>query len=507
MVNFLIIFFLLCTPSWATFIPEQVLELTAFDELLVAEPTPQVHLQFPYNLNTNLVEIRENNSGTCTQDQGMAVIQSGSSATSACHMLSRTAVRYNPGQGSSIKFTASFTTGKAGSVQIAGMGEVGDGLFVGFNGVDFSIDRREQGQKEIQTLSISAGASGSGNVTINLDGQGTTVALTAGDTAREVAVKIADTDFGDAGLGWSADVDSSTVIFRAWSSGDKTGVFDFQDTGSTSASGTSVETVAGITTINNWINQSNFNLDKLDGSGNSGMTIDPTKLNVYEIQFEYLGAGAILYRVENPTTGRFITFHLIQYANENIIPSLQNPSLPLHIMSKNTTNATNLTVKTASMGGFIEGIDRELGLVYGESNLKTGVGTTETPIISIKNNLVYQGVENRVRIDLDGMNVSSDGTKLVTIRLLRNATLTGTPNFTTFASDVSVISVDTDATGVITEQGSEILALQLGKSDSKEVPLKQFDLMVSPGEIITITGQTQAASSDIGVSLHWEELF
>jgi len=60
----------------------------AFGELLVAEPTPVVQIQFPYNINTDLIEKRENASGTITESQSMAVIQSGASANSAGHMLS-----------------------------------------------------------------------------------------------------------------------------------------------------------------------------------------------------------------------------------------------------------------------------------------------------------------------------------------------------------------------------------------------------------------------------------
>lgn len=39
----------------------------AFGELLVAEPTPVIQLQFPYNINADLIESRENNLGTVTE--------------------------------------------------------------------------------------------------------------------------------------------------------------------------------------------------------------------------------------------------------------------------------------------------------------------------------------------------------------------------------------------------------------------------------------------------------
>jgi len=47
--------------------------------------------------------------------------------------------------------------------------------------------------------------------------------------------------------------------------------------------------------------------DPLDGTGDSGMTYDPTKLNVFEIRFQYLGAGAIEYWIESDTIGKLIS--------------------------------------------------------------------------------------------------------------------------------------------------------------------------------------------------------
>lgn len=480
---------------------------TAFGELEVAQPTPVVQCQFPYNINTDIIESRENNLGSVTQSQSMVVMQSGASANSAAHMLSKTPIRYNPGEGVDIRFTALFTTGVANSVQVAGIGEVGDGLFFGYNGATFSIDRREQGIPEIQTVSITNGADSgpTGNITINLDSVAKTVAVVNGDTARQVAVKIAATDFSDTGLGWSTSLNNATVIFKAWSDGNKSGTFSLVDTDSTGVVGSFAETVAGASTTNNWTAQASWNVDVMDGSGPSGVTLDPTKFNVYKIQFQYLGAGAVEFAIEKPSTGRFVLVHRIEYANANTIPSLINPTLPLHIMSKNTSNTSNLTVKSGSMAGFIQGQESDVGLIKGAANLKTGIGTSQTNIIAIKNNVVYQSSLNRVKVRIDGVNVSSDGTKLVTAKIVKNPILNGTPAFSDLSANTSVIATDT--AGTTFSGGTEIIDLQLGKADSKEIPLKQFKIDLLPGEIIMISGATSSGTSDIGASVHWRELF
>ena len=56
-------------------------------------------------------------------------------------------------------------------------------------------------------------------------------------------------------------------------------------------------------------------VDPLDGNGYSGATLDPTKLNVFQINFRWLGAGQIRFSIENPLNGDMIVFHEIRYAN------------------------------------------------------------------------------------------------------------------------------------------------------------------------------------------------
>ena len=66
--------------------------------------------------------------------------------------------------------------------------------------------------------------------------------------------------------------------------------------------------------------QSNFNLDKLDGTGKSNFVIDPTKLNIFYIAYGWLGAAPLEFGVctENGT-GSFPPHSL---SNLYAIPSL-----------------------------------------------------------------------------------------------------------------------------------------------------------------------------------------
>ena len=479
----------------------------AFGELLTAEPTPVVQIQFPYNINTDIIEKRENNLGTITQADGMAVIQSGASANSAAHLLSRIPVKYNPGQGASVPFTALFTAGAAGSIQVGGVAEVGDGLLFGFNGTAFSILQRKAGGPEIQTLTITTGAvTATGDITINVDSVAKVVAVTSGDSVRQVAVKIADAAFNDTGLGWTTFVNNSTIIFKAWSDGNKAGTFSLVDTDTTGTVGSFAETVAGAATTLSWIAQTAWNKDKFDGTGSSGVTLDPTKGNVYKIQYQWLGFGDIDFSIENPTTKELVLVHRIEYSNANIVPSLQNPTLPLHIMAKNTSNTTNLTVKTSSMAGFTEGRIIEQSLLNSMENDIANLGTTELPILSIKNNVVHQVKINRVRVRPEFLSLATESTKPIVFRIKLNPTLTGTPAFTDVSAATSVVATDVAASGIT--GGREFLTIVLGKTDSKLIALHELDKALNPGDVISVTAQaTSGSNQEVDVSLTWAELF
>jgi len=420
-------------------------------------------------------------------------------------MLSLVPVKYNAGQGALIRFSALFTTGVANSRQIAGVGEVGDGLFFGFNGSVFSILRREAGVPEVQILTITAGATvASGNITITLDGVSKIVAVTLNDSAREVAVKIADADYSDIGLGWSATVNNSSVIFKSWSDGDKTGTFSLVDTDTTGVAGTFSETISGATTINNWIAQSSWNTDKFDGTGASGVVLDPTKGNVYQIQYQWLGFGTLSFFIENPNTGGFCLVHRIKFANANIIPSLRNPTLPLHMAAQNITNTSDLIIKTSSIGGFIEGKVPNGALHFSEDNNIITLGTTELPILSIKNKVVYQNIINRVIISPGFVSGAAESTKPIIIRFRTNPTLTGPVAFSDVNTNSSVSSVDKAATGIT--GGIVVFSATLGKNENDIFDFHPLELKIMPGDIMCISAEaTGGANQEITVSLVWAE--
>lgn len=107
---------------------------SAFNEMLTAQPTPVIQLQFPYNvINSAYATTTTTGSGTATASNSFAVMSTTAASSSSATLASRMRLHYQSGQGCSSVFTAIFTTGVTGSSQIIGIGNTQDGFFFGYD--------------------------------------------------------------------------------------------------------------------------------------------------------------------------------------------------------------------------------------------------------------------------------------------------------------------------------------------------------------------------------------
>lgn len=484
--------------------PFKEAQKSAFGEAQVAELTPVVQLQFPYNINTRLVKTNTN-GGSVTQSNNKAVVATGAAANRLSQLLSRTGVKYNPGQGGLVRFTAVFTSGVANSTQYIGIGDAGDGYFFGYNGSVFGILRRHGGSVEIQTLTITTASSNAEDITITLNGTAKTdVTVTASGVKETTAREIAAEDYSAVGDGWNVEAVGDTVIFTSFNAEVKAGAFSLS--GATSAVGGFAESVAGAAPTDTITPQSSWSEDVMDGAGASAVTLDQTKGNVYQIQYQWLGFGAINFSIENPSNGEFVLVHRIEYANANTIPSVNNPTLPMCIAVKNVGNTSNVTISTSSMAGFVEGKQEDLGELNGTENNITNLGVTELPILTIRNKSVYQGKSNRTRITPLFLALATEATKPIIFRVKLNATLAGSPAFSDIDANTSIVSSDIAAAGV--SGGSEVFTTVLGKTDSELIDFTTLKVLLNPTDQMTITGQsTSGINQEVTVSMSWKELF
>jgi hypothetical protein len=244
--------------------------------------------------------------------------------------------------------------------------------------------------------------------------------------------------------------------------------------------------------------------DDLDGDvfkGGYTGTFDPTKGNIYQIQYQWLGFGNITFKVYDGHKGEYVTLHKIKYPNENTVPSIYNPSLPLRVQAANTTNNTNISVQTSSMAAFIEGKVNAAVIHKAVANEKSSV-TTEVNILTIRSDATFQSKTNRGIVKITRISAAVDGTKISTIKVYKNTTLGGSPSYTQINANTSIVSYDTAGTTVT---GGDLIAVfELAKEGSEIVSFVDENIVLIPGETLTVTA-TSAASTIADAAISWEE--
>lgn len=486
----------------------------AFGDLLTAELDPVVNVAFHYNINTRQCTTFTTGSGTITQTSDMARLSTTAATSSSARLETTKHLHYNPGQALVARYGCLFTTGAANSHQEAGLGNPEDAFAFGYNGTAFGVLHRTGGQKKIEKFTVTNGATtAGGTVTLTLDGTAQAIEVTNGNDSTEIAEEIADggtgsVDWSGVGNGWEAKVIGQTVYFISFDAGVHGGSYSFADTDTTGVAVTVANGVTGAASTDTWTAQASWNVDVMDGTGASGMTLDPTKGNVYQIAFQS-GFGDIEYYIEDSETGRFVLVHRNKYSNANTTPSVSNPTLPLYAETTNTTNNTAMVIDAVCFGGFIAGPQQPDNLLTSIVAENTSIGTTEEPIVTVANHIIYQSKENRAAVRLNAVllaNESSSGSKNLIVRVRVDSDISGgssEPSFSDVNANTSVLTVDTSSDSVT---GGQVLAAPvLGDAGQLRVDVQNLDLQMQPGQKLTVTGEASGGTNIGTVSLQWSE--
>jgi hypothetical protein len=262
-----------------------------------------------------------------------------------------------------------------------------------------------------------------------------------------------------------------------------------------------------------WTAQSAWNGDRCDGTGASGFIWDKTKGNVMMIRYPYLGYGNIKFYVQNPATSGWILCHTIRYTNSSALVQVNNPSFPFFAQNVNTGNTTDLISYVGSVYMAVTGEQKYLGAQWATDNAKTV--TTENVLFSIRNCTTYNGVTNTGRIRLRSISAAypNNSNAYAVVRLKKNSTIGGAPSFATIngttgdngvtiTSGNSIVSVDTAGTTVT--GGAYIWQGTMCQAGNLYADLSSFDIFVSPGEILTVSGFASNSAS-VAAGLNWEE--
>jgi hypothetical protein len=244
-------------------------------------------------------------------------------------------------------------------------------------------------------------------------------------------------------------MDSSTSANLTQSVGyfnDSNGVF-FKRTGSTnsfvlrSSSTPTPGTPSDVRTVN----QADWNGDKLDGTGESGLTLDPSKAQILWMDFEWLGVGSV--RCGFVINGTFYVCHTFDNANDITSVYMTTAILPVRYQITSTTAAVAASMKAICCSVISEGGFEQTSIdhVARRTTVFTNIDTAATfyPIVSIRMASGRTGsvvLPNRTQfLPLTSQNYE--------VALLKNPTLTGATWAATVPSD-SNVEFDVAATAI-----------------------------------------------------------
>jgi hypothetical protein len=140
--------------------------------------------------------------------------------------------------------------------------------------------------------------------------------------------------------------------------------------------------------VENKVTQQNWNVDRLDGTGISGVTLDVSKAQILFIDIEWLGVGSV--RIGFVIDGVFVHCHTFHHANIVSNTYMSTASLPVRAEIENTgATSSSSTMKiicatVISEGGYdLLGRPRAIGTPITSPYTLTTAGTYY-PVVAIR---------------------------------------------------------------------------------------------------------------------------
>ena len=203
-------------------------------------------------------------------------------------------------------------------------------------------------------------------------------------------------------------------------------------------------------------NQADWNGDKLDGTGPSGLTLDTTKSQILWMDFEWLGVGSV--RCGFVINGQFIVCHTFNNANDLNKVYMTTAILPMRYEIEATgILATGATMKQICCSVISEGGYQQVQAnQFARRTTKlTGFSTTFVPVVSIR--LASDSLGAVVLPQ--AIQVYPTVTQDYEVALFKNATLTGASYNTT-----EFTHVDYDVTASAMTGGTMVLQNYVGST-------------------------------------------
>lgn len=252
------------------------------------------------------------------------------------------------------------------------------------------------------------------------------------------------------------------------------------------------------------VEQADWNGDKLDGTGASGIVLDITKAQILYMDFEWLGVGSV--RCGFVINGTFIVCHTFNNANDLNKVYMTTAILPVRYEIENTSATDSASTlkqicsSVISEGGYQQVNTNEFAR---RTTAVTGISTTFVPVVSIR---LASDALGAVVLP-QAIQVFPTANQDYEVALFKNATLT-TPTWDTATFN----NVDYDVSSTSMSGGTMVLQNFIGSTaQSRSVSITpsgyNFDLqlgvsLAGVSDVLTLAVRTLTSTptgSAVGV--------
>lgn len=252
------------------------------------------------------------------------------------------------------------------------------------------------------------------------------------------------------------------------------------------------------------IAQSDWNIDKLDGTGESGITLDWTKVQFWVIDFQWLGVGRVRFGM--------VVNGLLYYCHQRVISNIgesvymSTPSLPLRYEVAATSGGPTvesgfdcICAALFSEGGQDpRGLSSSIGMVAS----RQAASGTRSPMIAVR----LKAANIRAHAIIENVEILT-GTNQIFWELILNPTLTS-PSWVSAGAN-SILEYDVSGTsgagGFVIRSG--YAANQVASiSETINSSLKLVANIAGTSDIILLTARGVSGNSACYGAIKWREI-
>ena len=259
------------------------------------------------------------------------------------------------------------------------------------------------------------------------------------------------------------------------------------------------------------IAQADWNVDKLDGTGESGITIDWTKAQIFLIDMEWLGVGRVRYGIV--LGGAIIHVHEVTHVNALTGVYMTTANLPVRAEVENTgVAAATATFKQICVSVMSEGgqEDDRAFLFSGGNGITTIAVTTRRAVFSIRPKLLFDDDANRGQVVPSEIELYASANAYYEIVV--GGELGGTPSWTS-ASVSSIVEVDVAGTtvtgGTVVETGFVTTSGGASRGSGRNGILGRLPLVLNAAgdasDILSVVVTSFTGTANTSASVTWRE--